>query len=372
MGNWKACVAAIPTNFVRKAYRENGVRLFSANVRDYLGARRSDSNINNGIMQTAKSEPTNFWPFNNGITVLVNDFSLSRRTLTVRGVSVVNGAQTTGALGSVNEPLSNVFVQARFIKTAEQEIVSNVIRYNNSQKRVTAADFRSTDRVQKRLRDEFERIPNAEYEGGRRGGSDSVIRRRKNLLPSFTVGQALALVHGDPVTAYNEKTNIWERDSLYTKYFNDSTTAGHIVLAYSLLRAVEARKLELVAKVKGAQELTKSEEAQLTFLRNRGSILLATAAVAGCLEVILLRNISSMFRVSFGDRVTPARAQEHWSRIVSTVAPMFPRFEDALKHRLENPPRVKDTIDVFRGLIEATAQPNKAIYARFKATVHFK
>jgi hypothetical protein len=166
----------------------DGVRLFSANVRDYLGARRSDSNINNGIMLTAKSEPENFWAYNNGITVLVNDFSLGQNSkLTVRGLSVVNGAQTTGALGSVNDPLSNAWVQARFIKTADQDIVSNVIRYNNSQNRVTAADFRSTDKLQKRLREEFALIPDAEYEGGRRGGSESVIRRRKNLLASFTV-----------------------------------------------------------------------------------------------------------------------------------------------------------------------------------------
>jgi hypothetical protein len=373
MGKWKACVAAIQTSFLRKVYRDNSVRLFSANVRDYLGARRSDSNINNGIIQTAKSEPDNFWAYNNGITVLVNDFSLSKRTLTVRGLSVVNGAQTTGALGSVNEPLSDAWVQARFIKTADQEIVSNVIRYNNSQNKVTAADFRSTDRLQKRLREEFDSIPDAEYEGGRRGGSDSVIRRRKNLLPSFTVGQAIASLHGEPETAYNEKSAIWERDTLYTKYFNDGTSAAHIVFAYSLLRAVEARKLELVAKAKdSSKELTKSEEAQLTFFRNRGATYLAAAAIAGCLEVVLARKVSSMFRLSFGNKVSPERGQEHWGRIVSTLAPMFPRLEEALKPRLDNPARVTSTIDVFRELVEATAEANKSIYAKFRGAVHFK
>jgi hypothetical protein len=295
-----------------------------------------------------------------------------RDTLTVRGFSVVNGAQTTGALGSVNEPLSGAWVQARFIKTTDQDVVSKVIRYNNSQNRVTAADFRSTDRVQKRLRDEFHQIPDAEYEGGRRGGSDSVIRRRKNLLPSFTVGQALASLHGEPVIAYNDKTNIWERDSLYTKFFNDSTRAAHIVFAYTLLRAVEARKLELVAKAKNTQDLTKSEDSQLSFFRNRGSIHLAIAAVAGCLEVVLARNISNMFRVSFSDKASPIRGQEYWGRIVSTLAPMFPHLENALKPGLDNPTRVKEAIDVFRALVEATSQANKAIYAKFKAAVHFK
>jgi hypothetical protein len=42
MGMWKACVAAIPSTFLRTAYRKFDVRLFSANVRDYLGARRSE------------------------------------------------------------------------------------------------------------------------------------------------------------------------------------------------------------------------------------------------------------------------------------------------------------------------------------------
>ena len=91
--------------------------------------------------------------------------------------------------------------------------MSKVIRFNNSQNKVTAADFRSTDRVQKRLREEFQAIPGAEYEGGRRGGAQSVIKRRKNLLPSFTVGQALASFHGvkpaDPLYGLPENPQLY-------------------------------------------------------------------------------------------------------------------------------------------------------------------
>jgi hypothetical protein len=196
-----------------------------------------------------------------------------------------------------------------------------------------------------------------------------VIRRRKNLLPSFTVGQAVASLHADPVTAYNEKTNIWERDSIYTKFFNDNTNAVHLVFAYSLLRAVEARKLELVGREKKSDGLTKSEGAQLAFFRNRGATFIAAAAVAGCLEVILSRTVPSLFRLSFGERASPERAIEHWSRIVTTLAPMLPRLENAIKPRLDNQARVKDAIDEFRALVEATAESNKAIYARFKQAV---
>src|SRR5690606_20417067 len=149
--------------------------LFSANVRDYLGARHSDANINHGIRQTAESSPENFWAFNNGLTVLVNDYESippeSPRLLRVRGLSIVNGAQTTGAIGTLRvAPSQAALVPVRFVKTSDADIVQDIVQYNNSQNKVTASDFRSTDRIQKRLREEMTQIPFAEYQGGRRGG----------------------------------------------------------------------------------------------------------------------------------------------------------------------------------------------------------
>jgi hypothetical protein len=44
------------------------------------------------------------------------------------------------------------------------------------------------------------------------------MKRRKNLLPSYTVGQALAAFHGDPVTAYDKKSEIWVNDGIYLKF----------------------------------------------------------------------------------------------------------------------------------------------------------
>ncbi|HBX9334252.1 TPA: hypothetical protein MIK03_29590, partial [Klebsiella pneumoniae] len=121
--------------------------------------------------------------------------------LEIRGMSIVNGAQTTGALGTLPRlPPESVKVQARFIKVkdADADLIQNIIQYNNSQNKVEASDFRSTDKIQKRLKNEFASIPDAEYDGGRRGGAESVIRRKTNLLPSYTVGQALMSFHGEP------------------------------------------------------------------------------------------------------------------------------------------------------------------------------
>jgi hypothetical protein len=69
---WSAYQTILPGEFFHKLYKRYGLDLFSANVRDYLGSRASDSNINYGIKQTAEEQPQNFWVFNNGITALVN------------------------------------------------------------------------------------------------------------------------------------------------------------------------------------------------------------------------------------------------------------------------------------------------------------
>ncbi len=365
--DWEAFVTAIPASFLRTAYRKHKTDLFSANVRDYLGARRSDANINNGIIQTAGKEGENFWAYNNGITVLVNDFTfnLEDQKLKISGASIVNGAQTTGALGSVNESLGDVWVPARFIKTADHDVVTSVIRFNNSQNKVTAADFRSTDKTQKRLRSEMEKIPDVEYEGGRRGGVEAVIKRKKNLLPAYTVGQALAAMHGDPVAAYHEKSEIWANDRLYAQFFNEQTSARHIVFAYKLLRTVESRKFDLATKAKNLpDDLTQSENQQLQFFRNRGATLLACAGVSSCLEIILDKKIQSLWRFSFGD-ASPDSAQSCWELIIRTLSPLLPKLDNALKDGLKNRTTVRESLQTFSSLVEATAAGNAEIYKKF-------
>jgi hypothetical protein len=210
---WKAYVTTVPGRFLYRTYKKHGAKLFSANVREYLGSRKSDANINNGIKRSAQESPSDFWVFNNGLTVLVHSYDVHSdkrsKRLKIVGLSIVNGAQTTGALGSLSRaPSEDVSVPVRFVVTSDKDTIFDIIQYNNSQNKVTASDFRSRDRTQQRLRDEIVPIPHAEYQGGRRGGASDAIRRNPYLLPSYTVGQALAAVQGDPEVAYNQKAEI--------------------------------------------------------------------------------------------------------------------------------------------------------------------
>ena len=369
-GDWKAYVAPVQARQLHKLYNAHKTGLFSANVRDYLGSRKSDANINNGIKKTAQDEPENFWVFNNGITVLTHSFEekteKGKTYLVLKGASIVNGAQTTGALGSLPKvPDPKVLVPARFVSTADSELVYNIIQFNNSQNKVAASDFRSTDRIQKRLREEIERIPNAKYEGGRRGGHKDVIERNKNLLPSYTVGQALASYNLEPIVAYNQKSEIWVNDKLYSRYFNDESNGANLVFAYGLLRAIEEKKRDLVARSKSTAVLTSQEEDLLEYFRHRGSTYLLVSAVSSCLEVFVGKRVANVSRISLGPKVSPKQAIQAWKEIVDIVSPFAQQLLEALNDGLKNAEKVQKAIAVFKSLVQATSSANAEAYKKF-------
>lgn len=370
--NWRAYVAPIPARVLSTLYRKHKSKLFSANVRDYLGSRRSDANINNGIKKSAEISPGDFWVYDNGVTILVNSFDLVEKSkkpkLLISGMSIVNGAQTTGAIGSLKKlPSPEVMVPARFVYTSDPELVRNIIQFNNSQNKITASDFRSTDRIQKRLKEQIAKIPDAEYEGGRRGGHSDVITRSKKLLPSYTVGQALASFHGDPVVAYNQKSNIWVSDRLYAKYFPEEITGAHVVFAYTLLRAVEEGKKNLAAKFKEKPNLlTSQEETLLEYFRHRGSTYLLVSAIAGSLETILGHKVPNRFRIFFGDEMSPAKGKDHWSQIIEVTSPFTTQLSEAFSDGLKNTEKVNAAQSTFRSLVQATSMANSSVFEKFR------
>lgn len=374
-GDWSAYQTFVPGTFVYKLFSDHKTDLFSANVRDYLGSRESDANINNGIKETATKSPENFWVYNNGVTALVNGLIPKKRSdgrinLTIDGISIVNGAQTTGALGSLDKPpQKQLMVPIRFIWTGNQARVEDIIRFNNSQNKISASDFRSTDAVQKRLKGEFESIPDAEYEGGRRGSASDTIKRRPNLLPSYTVGQALAAFHGDPTIAYNQKSEIWINDQIYSTYFKEETTAKHIVFAYSLLKAVGSKKVDLVNKQKNEEALTKTEKEQLHFFEKKGSIQLACAAIADCLEAVLDQAVPNKFRLSFGNKISPTKAEEYWADLSTALLPLIGNLDAAFSANRITSELTKKAIPQFRNVVQAVAKPNRETFKQFAGRV---
>ena len=370
--DWRTYVTSIPAKWLYEQFQLYGTKLLSADVREYLGSRKADTNINYGIKQTAHDDPGHFWVFNNGITALVHEFEERKRhnerEIYFKDISIINGAQTVGVIGNLDAPPDDkAKVQVRFITCNNIRTVRDIVRYNNSQNKITPPDFRSTDPIQRRLLDEFRDIPSVEYLP-RRGGHEDVIKRRPNALPSVTAGQALAAFHGDPGIAYHKKTHMWEDDALYAKYFNERTKARHIIFAYSLLKAVGQKKIDLWEKSKN-NSLIQIEKEQLHFFRKRGSTFLMASAIARCLEIFLNKQISNLFSMAFRGNLSPEEATERWSSIVEPAsaftAPLIEGLSDGFKTR----ETVDKAIQTFQSLIAATKQANATIYAEFAKQV---
>lgn len=221
------------------------------------------------------------------------------------------------------------------------------------------------------MREEFNNIPDTTYYGGRRGGSEDVIRRRPNLLSSDTVAQALAAFHQDPVIAYNNKSDIWRVDTIYSKYFTEQISAEHIVFVYSLLRSVEAKKLRLVDKSR-AGTLPKAEDEQLHFLQRRGAHFLLTSAIANCLETFLDKPVPNAFRASFCRQFSPELAEKFWEPIVEVTIPFSKQLLPAVKKSLNSNDEAKEAISNFKAFVESIKENHVVRFKSFAQLVQIR
>ncbi|MER5390820.1 AIPR family protein [Saccharopolyspora sp. NPDC002686] len=369
---WEAVCTSVPATWLHGLFAEYGDKLFSANVRGYMPRRRSAENINFGIEQTARSHPGRFWAFNNGVTALVHDIEQDQnsRKLGVSGIAVVNGAQTTGSLARVDsEKLKDARVLIRFVRASNNDLVEDVIRYNNSQNQIKPSDFRSGDKHQERLREEFKTVPDATYLGARRGGPEDRARRPSNLISSDTAAQALAAFHQDPGTAYHDLRSIWERDEVYARYFSEHTTAAHIVFCYSLWRSVAEKKAELSAKT--VDEQTSDDREALDFLRRRGSLHLLVAAIAGAAEIYLDRALTDTFSLKFRDDVSPAKGNQCWRPLIEALLPFAPYSLGEVLYNggLRGKELVDNGLRAFRAAVASTKRANAKVFAEFSSHV---
>ncbi len=370
--HWSAFSTAVDVADLRKLWATHKTRLMSPNIRDYLGVVRSNGNINFVIKETAKSQPKNFAIFNNGITVLVNGYEFQNGgtpRLRIEGVGIVNGGQTTGALGSLNETEANsttgAMVMARFVKCTNTSVLGDIVKYNNTQNKVEATDFRSTDHIQERLRQEFAPIPNADYRGGRRGGATDAIQRVKTLLPDSSVAQSLAAFHGEPNLAYNETRSIWYNDAVYSRVFRETVTARHIVYTYSLLKAVEQEKQRILAIPEDSR--TDAQRRHATFFTARGSNYLLVAAIGSCIETVLGVAVADRYLLRFKANVPPADAVEVWQPVVHLASAFSGHLLPATDRGLQAQERVKKAIDAFSSMLEAIRSANSAPFDNLAA-----
>jgi hypothetical protein len=158
---WEASVLSVPGTWLHALFNQHGDALFSANYRGFLGITKR-RRINTGIRQSAEAKPSDFWVFNNGITLLTLGKRETKDGKTVlTGLSVINGAQTTGSIGSVDiarYDMKDLRVLCRIIKCTDPDTISEIVKYNNTQNEITTWDQYSNDAEQNRIFGEFAQL----------------------------------------------------------------------------------------------------------------------------------------------------------------------------------------------------------------------
>ncbi|MBT0731116.1 AIPR family protein [Rosenbergiella nectarea] len=338
-GAWKTFITTVNGAWLANLYRAHvNEGLYDPNVRGFMGANNKDSDkiINAGIQISAQQSPHNFFVFNNGITALVHDFEINDNSeiLSLTGIGIVNGAQTTGSLGELDPSidLTGIEVGVRLIKCEDKETVKSITKFNNSQNKVIQSDFRANDIIQTRLREEFSKLHIAEYDGGLRGHA---FTNKKNKIDSHTAAQALTAWHGNPYDSYHNKMQIWDLDEHYKVAFNETISAQHVLFVYSLNEATNILKSEMKEKSK-TEQLKQDESDLLLFLNERGSAFMTVHAVSGLLETLLNKRIMSPYKICFNDSITKEKACNLWKELLRLFARYISMLKPGLSGRLSN------------------------------------
>lgn len=158
----QAVYGQVSANDVADWYKRYGNNLFAQNIRNFLGLK---SEVNAAIGKSLIEAPTNFWYFNNGLTILaekmkkqaIGGADRSVGIFECAGVTVVNGAQTVGTIGRTLAGESTAALQARIIVVDDPNSPMGqlITRASNTQNRIDARNFVALDPQQERIRTEL-------------------------------------------------------------------------------------------------------------------------------------------------------------------------------------------------------------------------
>lgn len=157
-GSAYLCVANLGSlaSFARTA----GPKLFEANVRSYL----SRTSVNKGIASTLLEDPSKFFYYNNGVTIVCESISVQDQVLTLDGAQVVNGCQTVSeilkaaAISAKQKKELSGSILVKVIAAKDDGLRQKISQSTNSQNAVRTRDFLSMANEQKKLQRAFKRI----------------------------------------------------------------------------------------------------------------------------------------------------------------------------------------------------------------------
>lgn len=246
---FRAYYGTIPVSAVGEWYNQYGNKLFAKNIRYYKGS----TEVNQGIKEVLKKSPDKFFYYNNGVKILCKKiikkaaYSTGRDIglFALEGVSLVNGAQTTGVIGIVfaenSELISSakIFIQMIDLGDSNEEQATQITKLSNTQNRIDGKDFASLDPNQERLRMELS-LGGIQYLY--KSGAKIEDPERQISLDETIVSQACALSDLSVVALVKRNVGALTENiekPPYKLLFNGATNSFSLYNGVQVLRSVE-------------------------------------------------------------------------------------------------------------------------------------
>ena len=240
-----------------------GATLYERNIRAFLGKRTP---VNAAIRETLASHPEMFVYLNNGVTMLADTIEPKnktgeRRRLKLRGLSVINGAQTIASSAQFQRenPQSSI-VDARVLLTiikadSNGDFGKAVTRARNHQNPVESWNFAALDDEQERLRCELAHLNlHYIYKAAAFEGLQDASR-----IHIEEAAQALALLHPDPrfaVWLKKEPATLLDTSKVqYRALFSAGPTGLKLANAVKVNRYIQSRMRDEAARTRHLERL---------------------------------------------------------------------------------------------------------------------
>lgn len=242
----RVCVGRLPVTEVAALMKTHGDRLLERNIRRYLGLH--GNRVNTGIRDTLRSkESCNFYFFNNGLTLVCDDFAYNALQssdfhVKVENLQIVNGGQTCMTILKTEEELAkegkalpadaSVLIRLYKLPKPNEDLVLKITHATNSQNPVDLKDLRANDERQLRLEQSIQDL--------------GFVYRRKRLdgavkpteITSGAAAEALLSVwrHKPHQAKFFTREHFGK---LYDIIFTEQTNGAQVITAVLLYRIAE-------------------------------------------------------------------------------------------------------------------------------------
>ena len=195
--------------------------VLSDNVRGFI----LKSEYNKNIQETIENEPSKFFMYNNGITIIASDVKVTpfpngkKSKVLIEDLQVLNGGQTLRTIHRYNQinkqsGLSNLQkaeILVRVFKVTDKDLMNRIAEYTNSQNSISNRDLKSISSEQLKLEkylDSFDIL----YI--RKNGDTGPVseKRYTHTISMEKLGQILYAVMGNPESATNKKRQIFDNE----------------------------------------------------------------------------------------------------------------------------------------------------------------